>query len=89
MDLAESAVLLGRSEAESIEHWELTEYLDAGLSRLGGPCRELLITLYFQPESPSYAEVSEALGVPVGSIGPTRARCLQRLRRILDEGAKS
>jgi DNA-directed RNA polymerase specialized sigma24 family protein len=30
---------------------------------------------------PGYAEVSAALGIPVGSIGPTRARCLNRLRR--------
>jgi DNA-directed RNA polymerase specialized sigma24 family protein len=29
---------------------------------------------------PSYAEVAAALGLPLGSIGPTRARCLQRLR---------
>jgi hypothetical protein len=29
---------------------------------------------------PSYADVSAALGIPVGSIGPTRGRCLDRLR---------
>jgi hypothetical protein len=29
----------------------------------------------------SYAEISAALNIPVGSIGPQRARCLQRLRR--------
>jgi len=32
---------------------------------------------------PSYAEVAAALDVPVGSIGPSRARCLDRLRRML------
>jgi len=32
---------------------------------------------------PSYAEVAAALGLPVGSIGPTRARCLQTLRELL------
>jgi hypothetical protein len=30
---------------------------------------------------PSYEEVSAALDMPIGSIGPTRARCLERLRR--------
>jgi hypothetical protein len=30
---------------------------------------------------PSYADVSAALGMPIGSIGPQRARCLERLRR--------
>jgi hypothetical protein len=29
---------------------------------------------------PSYAEVSRALSIPLGSIGPTRARCLARMR---------
>ena len=33
-------------------------------------------------EPPAYAEVSEALGMPIGSIGPTRMRCLNRLRQI-------
>lgn len=85
-DLSESAVLLGRSDADSIEHRELAEWLDRGLSKIGERCRELLLTLYFQPERPSYAEVVERLGIPIGSIGPTRARCLKRLRQILGKG---
>jgi hypothetical protein len=31
--------------------------------------------------SPSYEEIGAALGMPVGAIGPTRARCLDKLRR--------
>jgi hypothetical protein len=31
-------------------------------------------------QPPSYRQVSERLGVPIGSIGPTQARCLRRLR---------
>ncbi|HET7479271.1 MAG TPA: sigma-70 family RNA polymerase sigma factor, partial [Rubrobacteraceae bacterium] len=83
MDLNGSAVLLGRSDSETIEHWELSEYLDNGLSQLGKQCQELLRALYFQPERPSYAEISAQLGLPLGSIGPTRARCLKRLREKL------
>ena len=85
-DLAARAVLLGKSNADSIEHWELTELLDTGLSQIGEPCRELLLALYFQPELSSYAEVAARLEVPIGSIGPTRARCLKRLREVLVEG---
>ena len=33
---------------------------------------------------PSYQEVSEALDIPHGSIGPTRQRCLNALRKIVD-----
>ncbi len=85
-DLVESAVLLGKSDADSIEHWQLTEWLDAALSKISAACRELLLALYFQPEGSSYAEVAERLGMPVGSIGPRRARCLKSLRQVLSEG---
>jgi RNA polymerase sigma factor (sigma-70 family) len=81
--LAENAVALGKSDAESIEHWELSDWLDAGLSQLSERCRNLLKALYFQPELASYAEVAEHFGMPLGSIGPTRARCLKRLKRVL------
>ena len=47
--------------------------------QLSGRCRELPRILMATP-SPSYAEVAAALELPLGSIGPTRARCLQRLR---------
>lgn len=85
-DIAESVVLLGRSDADSIEHWELTEWLDAGLSKISEPCRKLLLALYFQPERSSYAEVAERLDMPVGSIGPSRARCIRRLKQMLNGG---
>jgi hypothetical protein len=38
---------------------------------------------------PSYEAVSAALDMPIGSIGPTRARCLTHLRRHLAEGGIS
>ena len=85
-DFVESAVLLGKSDADSIEHWQLAAWLDAGLSKLGAACRELLLALYFQPEGSSYAEVAARLGMPGGSIGPRRARCLKSLRQVLGEG---
>jgi RNA polymerase sigma factor (sigma-70 family) len=49
------------------------------LERLSSHQRELLSMLFADP-APSYAEISRALGMPIGSIGPTRARCLRRLR---------
>ncbi len=52
------------------------------LGRLPARCHELLRVLMASPP-PSYAEVAAALGLPVGSIGPTRARCLQTLREKL------
>jgi RNA polymerase sigma factor (sigma-70 family) len=49
--------------------------------RLPDRCRRLLRVLSATPP-PGYADVAAALGIPVGSIGPTRARCLTRLREM-------
>jgi RNA polymerase sigma factor (sigma-70 family) len=48
-------------------------------------CQALLRTLACDP-APSYAEIGAAMGMPVGSIGPTRGRCLGMLRRALAGG---
>lgn len=50
---------------------------------MGEPCRTMLTSLYLDPRRPTYAEVAASTGRPVGSIGPTRARCLQRLRSLV------
>lgn len=46
-------------------------------------CRTLLRAIAFT-DKPDYASVAEALGMPIGSIGPTRGRCLAKLRVLLD-----
>jgi RNA polymerase sigma factor (sigma-70 family) len=67
--------------------------LRAAFAELAPSCHELLSMLITDPPL-SYADISTRLGVPVGSIGPTRARCLERLRRsphlaaILGDGAQ-
>jgi RNA polymerase sigma factor (sigma-70 family) len=48
-------------------------------------CQRLLRLLMAEPP-PTYEEVSEALDMPIGSIGPTRRRCLEHLRRRLGGG---
>ena len=56
--------------------------LHAALAQLPDRCQRLLAMLTSDPPH-SYAEISAALGIPVGSIGPQRARCLNRLRRSM------
>ena len=46
-------------------------------------CRSLLRVVAFS-DRPDYASVAQALGMPVGSIGPTPGRCLAKLRLLLD-----
>jgi RNA polymerase sigma factor (sigma-70 family) len=72
-------------DADALESWELTEWLNHGLSGISVACRKLLFALYLDPEQPSYAEVASRLNMAVGSVGPTRIRCLERLRRVMDE----
>ena len=45
------------------------------------PCCQQLIALLIEDPSVPYAEISAKLDIPVGSIGPSRGRCLERLRR--------
>jgi len=56
--------------------------------RLSEWCQRVLRALVVDPEEgpPSYRLVAAELQVPVGSLGPTRARCLSQLRKLLDNG---
>lgn len=58
--------------------------VQVAFSRLAGPCRDLLHALYVEDPTPAYDELAERLGRPIGSLGPTRARCLEKLRRLYE-----
>lgn len=60
-----------------------TERLRSALLGIDERCRLLLTALYFRDPRPSYEEVSQEFGIAVGSIGPIRGRCLERLSRQL------
>jgi RNA polymerase sigma factor (sigma-70 family) len=63
---------------------ERAEALRRAFVRLSPHCQRLLAVLMVD-DPPPYKEVSETMSMPVGSIGPTRGRCLEHLRRILQE----
>lgn len=65
--------------------WRDQQLVQEAMARLSPRCQRLLELLFAEGESVSYADIAERLQMPVGSIGPTRARCLERLRRILEE----
>ena len=52
------------------------------IGRLPRRCQELLRIIAFVPR-PDYAAVAAELGMPIGSVGPTRGRCLAKLRALL------
>jgi RNA polymerase sigma factor (sigma-70 family) len=59
---------------------ERRQALRDGFAELTDQCKRLLTRLMTDPP-PSYQVVSEELAMPVGSIGPTRIRCLEKLRK--------
>ena len=61
---------------------ERARELRAAAARLPARCPALVAALLESPP-PGYRELAERLALPLGSIGPTRARCLACLRRIL------
>lgn len=67
-----------------LEGWGRQEALHAGLQRLQERCRSLLTLVFLAASEPSYDDIAAQLGIPKGSIGPTRNRCLQQLRAILE-----
>lgn len=88
ISLDEEAGLDERLAAEeSSAESQVADALEADLARntilnLGTRCRELLSMLFLGSGS-SYQEISANLGIPIGSIGPTKARCLDKLRALL------
>jgi RNA polymerase sigma factor (sigma-70 family) len=55
--------------------------------QLAPRCQELLRALVLAQPRLTYVQVAEALGMPIGSIGPIRARCLEQLRHKLGSSA--
>ncbi|MFG3689623.1 RNA polymerase sigma factor [Micromonospora sp. NPDC047740] len=64
---------------EELLRAERQQALREGFAQLPPRCQELLSLLTADPPA-SYREIAERLGMPIGSIGPTQARCLHRLR---------
>jgi RNA polymerase sigma factor (sigma-70 family) len=70
--------------AEEIARLEEVARLMDAMERLDPRCRRLLTRLYLEQPRPSYQRISREEGLPVGSIGPIRARCLRRLQRLYE-----
>src|SRR5262245_29361707 len=77
------------ADAESVPdevmlRWERQHLVRRAVEELGGRCRRLLEGLYLSTPPKDYEELSRELGIAVGSIGPTRRRCLAKLAALLD-----
>ena len=80
-DVADDAPLPEDALAE-LQQQDLVRH---ALDRLDERCRELLLMLFRDDDDKlPYEEIARRLGLSVGSIGPTRARCLGKLRGLVD-----
>lgn len=70
-------------EAPAADSWLVVEErrvaLRSAFAQLSGRCQRLLGLLFADPPA-TYTRISQETGMPVGAIGPTRQRCLERLR---------
>ncbi len=69
--------------AEQAEILELQHLVRQAISQLEPGCQKLITALFLDPRNPSYQEIAMHLRLPVGSIGPNRARCFKKLEAIL------
>jgi RNA polymerase sigma factor (sigma-70 family) len=70
---------------EILVQLEQQHRIRTAVASLDERCRKLLTMLYYRPEPAPYSEIAAAFGTSEGSIGPTRARCLQKLIRLLED----
>jgi len=72
--------------AESlVQQTQEEQMLREAVGRLTPQCRRLVELLFFETPARPYLEVAAELSLAVGSIGFTRQKCIERLRRTLDE----
>ena len=86
LDDPEQDSLLELSDAAQLKQDEVLLTLEKqqlirqALTQISEQCRKLLNALFYRDDPIPYAELSQQLGIPVASIGPTRSRCLTKLK---------
>ena len=68
---------------EAIMRLQRSAQLEYALEQLDDRCARLLRAIFMSPEELSYRDIARRLGIPPNSLGPTRSRCLKKLRKIL------
>ncbi len=74
--------LLADEQSELIERQQIVR---EAVEALPDRCRDLVTMLFYEKDDLSYADIAARMGMPVASIGPTRARCLEKLKKSLND----
>ncbi len=73
--------LLADEQREILEQQQI---IRESVESLSERCRDLLTMLFYQKDDLSYSDIAVRMKMPVASVGPTRARCLEKLRKLLE-----
>ena len=84
-DGLEETVAGEESPDNDVLSWERQQMVHEALGRIDDRCRQLLTALFLDPAEPSYELIAQRLGLPLGSVGPTRARCFRKLEQALQD----
>ena len=87
-DFPREKLSVGPVGAVDLVRLEEDVQLYQALLSLDPRCRRVLRALYLERERPTYAELADQEGLPVGSIGPIRARCLDRMKEAINRLSK-
>lgn len=83
--VAESADPDATTSEEQVMLLERQHLVRAALKQLTARCQSLLGKLFYSQEDLPYSVIASESGMPVASIGPTRGRCLAKLKAALEE----
>lgn len=83
-DLVDTLVDDDGEHADGLILDERRHEVRAAFARLDEACREIIAVLVLADPPTPYDEASEQLGRPIGSLGPSRRRCLDKIRLLLD-----
>jgi len=84
VDTAVEAEAISELPDARLERLESAAIVRVAVATLPPRCQKLLQALYFAPEEKRYADIARDLGLPPNSFGPTRSRCLGKLRAVLE-----
>ncbi|MCI0486784.1 MAG: sigma-70 family RNA polymerase sigma factor [Blastocatellia bacterium] len=73
--------LLADEQREVLERQQIVRQ---SVDSLPERCRNLITMLFYQKDELSYADIARRMDMPVASIGPTRARCLEKLKKLME-----
>lgn len=90
VDLVDRLVSAEGEPSDGLLRSERNREVRIAFTQLDDDCREIITALVLADPPMTYQEASRELGRPVGSLGPTRARCLDKMKRLLvDEQAET